>query len=499
MFFSFQARWAGLPLPISDYLTDTKSALDQCSRILHALVDITADAGWLGCSLRAATLMQSVVQGQWTWASPFASVAAAAGIPRGAVPRVTRALVRTVTAGAHGASARVWVGAGPRVAPSVLRKRTRASRRVQHGEVEGGALAAADGSSSNTTAGEGQGQGEGEGKDGKHNQHSDDSEGEQIDDEFDGDDSAAGVTLASLFALAPSDVGDVVFNALTNSSSNSGGRRPRRQHGRPRGGASALPGQGDDDDYEQLDHDRRSVSAGEAERMATAFATVVACLPRVDVVLAPGSDWVSGTGKTAVAAARKSENPDSSKSKNSKSKNRNSNNNQGKDSKSKNSAKNSSTTTGADDSDSDADETTDSGPNNTGSSARAAGVPRVSGTTVRVGLCRLNAWVPLSSTHGGTGGGASSGRAAALAALRSAEPAKVMGPRDVKVKREGWWVFIGRDDSDELYAVKRVTIGLRRQVVALELGEGAAKGRYTAYLVSDCYLGLDQRLEFELI
>eukprot|EP00475_Leptophrys_vorax_P017663 TRINITY_DN24265_c0_g2_i2.p1 TRINITY_DN24265_c0_g2~~TRINITY_DN24265_c0_g2_i2.p1 ORF type:complete len:876 (+),score=189.71 TRINITY_DN24265_c0_g2_i2:681-3308(+) len=60
-----QARFSRLPLPITDYYTDTKSVLDQAIRILHAMIDVVADKGFLQPALRSMNLMQMVVQGCW--------------------------------------------------------------------------------------------------------------------------------------------------------------------------------------------------------------------------------------------------------------------------------------------------------------------------------------------------------------------------------------------------------------------------------------------------
>ncbi len=60
-----QAHFADLAMPISDYITDTKSVLDQSVRILQAMVDVAADGGWLFTSLNCMHLMQMVAQGQW--------------------------------------------------------------------------------------------------------------------------------------------------------------------------------------------------------------------------------------------------------------------------------------------------------------------------------------------------------------------------------------------------------------------------------------------------
>jgi activating signal cointegrator complex subunit 3 len=331
----FQARWSGLPLPISDYLTDTKTALDQSARLLHALVDITADAGWLRCTLRATTLMQSITQGQWAWAPPLASVAVAAGLPSWGLARVTAAFARA----------------------------------------------------------------------------------------------GCGDALPALFALPASKVAATVYAALTNpaprrADAGAGADSGVGAGGRKRGGKSTEEPSACSETGAESDLDaRRTMAAHEAERAAAAFAATIACLPRVDVRIDPSADWSAGSGAQAPAAA--------------------------------------------------------------------AAPVRVSGSEVRVGLCRTNAWAPVP-------GATPAARAAALAALRTQEPAKVMGPRDVKAKKEGWWVIVGREDADELAAVKRVTVSLRRQVVALDLGEDAPRGRYTVYIVSDCYLGLDQQYDFEL-
>lgn len=60
-----QAHLSRLPLPISDYVTDTKSVLDQAIRILQAMVDIQADKGWLTAVIRTITLLQMIVQARW--------------------------------------------------------------------------------------------------------------------------------------------------------------------------------------------------------------------------------------------------------------------------------------------------------------------------------------------------------------------------------------------------------------------------------------------------
>ena len=57
-----QAHMARLPAPISDYVTDTKSVLDQSLRVLQAMTDVSADAGWLDTALVTMMLVQSLMQ-----------------------------------------------------------------------------------------------------------------------------------------------------------------------------------------------------------------------------------------------------------------------------------------------------------------------------------------------------------------------------------------------------------------------------------------------------
>lgn len=60
-----QCHFGQLPLPSTDYNTDTKSVLDQAIRILQAMLDVSADEGWLVTSLRITQLIQMVIQGRW--------------------------------------------------------------------------------------------------------------------------------------------------------------------------------------------------------------------------------------------------------------------------------------------------------------------------------------------------------------------------------------------------------------------------------------------------
>ena len=56
-----------LELPISDFLTDTKTALDNSLRVLQALTGASADAGYLTTALNCTSLVQSLMQVDPIW------------------------------------------------------------------------------------------------------------------------------------------------------------------------------------------------------------------------------------------------------------------------------------------------------------------------------------------------------------------------------------------------------------------------------------------------
>jgi activating signal cointegrator complex subunit 3 len=55
-----QAHIGKVPMPIADYNTDLRSVLEQTGRVLQALVDVTADAGYLDAALQVMRLSQSM-------------------------------------------------------------------------------------------------------------------------------------------------------------------------------------------------------------------------------------------------------------------------------------------------------------------------------------------------------------------------------------------------------------------------------------------------------
>jgi hypothetical protein len=60
--FVLQAHFSRAELPISDYITDLKSVLDQSIRIIQAMIDICANSGWLESALTCMHLLQMIIQ-----------------------------------------------------------------------------------------------------------------------------------------------------------------------------------------------------------------------------------------------------------------------------------------------------------------------------------------------------------------------------------------------------------------------------------------------------
>ena len=69
-------------------------------------------------------------------------------------------------------------------------------------------------------------------------------------------------------------------------------------------------------------------------------------------------------------------------------------------------------------------------------------------------------------------------------------------PRFPKVKDENWWLVVGEETTGELLALKRVAIP-EESSVAVKLrfllkASEASTSQLKLFLISDCYLGLDQ-------
>ena len=81
-------------------------------------------------------------------------------------------------------------------------------------------------------------------------------------------------------------------------------------------------------------------------------------------------------------------------------------------------------------------------------------------------------------------------------------------PRFPKAKDEGWWLVLGEVDSGELLALKRVGFihgrptargpGKTKVSLGFPAPPYACRKIYSVYLVSDCYLGLDQQYELSV-
>ena len=66
-----QAHFGRVSLPIADYLTDTKTVMDNVPRVLQAFVDVCGDRGYLSAALMAMEISKGVAQGLWPDADPL--------------------------------------------------------------------------------------------------------------------------------------------------------------------------------------------------------------------------------------------------------------------------------------------------------------------------------------------------------------------------------------------------------------------------------------------
>ncbi|XP_074043343.1 activating signal cointegrator 1 complex subunit 3 isoform X2 [Macrotis lagotis] len=60
-----QAHFSRAMLPCPDYGTDTKTVLDQAVRVCQAMLDVSANQGWLVTALNITSLIQMIIQGRW--------------------------------------------------------------------------------------------------------------------------------------------------------------------------------------------------------------------------------------------------------------------------------------------------------------------------------------------------------------------------------------------------------------------------------------------------
>eukprot|EP01017_Pseudomicrothorax_dubius_P044622 TRINITY_DN7563_c0_g4_i4.p1 TRINITY_DN7563_c0_g4~~TRINITY_DN7563_c0_g4_i4.p1 ORF type:complete len:310 (-),score=110.87 TRINITY_DN7563_c0_g4_i4:35-964(-) len=61
----FQAYFSRAPLPIRDYVTDTKLVIDACIRFLQAMIELASEKSFLQTTLNLMYFCQMVTQGVW--------------------------------------------------------------------------------------------------------------------------------------------------------------------------------------------------------------------------------------------------------------------------------------------------------------------------------------------------------------------------------------------------------------------------------------------------
>ena len=69
-FLLLQAHFSRIDLPISDYVGDQMSVLDQCIRIIQASIDVLAELGYISSVLQMMTLLQCVKSARWPEDAP---------------------------------------------------------------------------------------------------------------------------------------------------------------------------------------------------------------------------------------------------------------------------------------------------------------------------------------------------------------------------------------------------------------------------------------------
>jgi len=74
-----QAYLSKLPLPISDYVTDLRTVLDNSVRIILFMIDLSSEKAFLDTTINLILILQMIVQGFWIYDSslltiPFLSI-----------------------------------------------------------------------------------------------------------------------------------------------------------------------------------------------------------------------------------------------------------------------------------------------------------------------------------------------------------------------------------------------------------------------------------------
>ncbi|KAE9553444.1 hypothetical protein FO519_003357 [Halicephalobus sp. NKZ332] len=67
----YQAHFCQFGDLVPDYVTDLRSILDSCIRILQAMLDVSLTNSWMDTSIAVVILLQQIIQGRWYWDHPL--------------------------------------------------------------------------------------------------------------------------------------------------------------------------------------------------------------------------------------------------------------------------------------------------------------------------------------------------------------------------------------------------------------------------------------------
>jgi antiviral helicase SLH1 len=95
-FLLIQAFMSRIELPITDYITDQNSVLDQAIRIMQASIDVLAELGYLKAVRMMISLMQSIKQARWLHDGTLAQLPGVADMERLEAEKTTIADVRNM-------------------------------------------------------------------------------------------------------------------------------------------------------------------------------------------------------------------------------------------------------------------------------------------------------------------------------------------------------------------------------------------------------------------
>mmetsp|Transcript_18077 Transcript_18077/g.27114 ORF Transcript_18077/g.27114 Transcript_18077/m.27114 type:complete len:1635 (+) Transcript_18077:2-4906(+) len=116
-----QCHLARLTLPMSDFITDTRSLMDQVIRILQAMIDISAENGYLSTTLNIVHLMQLIVQGCWETKNPALLV-----------PRMPQSIVKSFQVSGRIKSLKDLLSSNPKERIKFLEKAGARKKELKH-------------------------------------------------------------------------------------------------------------------------------------------------------------------------------------------------------------------------------------------------------------------------------------------------------------------------------------------------------------------------------